>query len=228
MCKNCAKGFALQCYSFIMYCTAQSTFLINGVFSWVSVYIGHTTLYRPNTQLCVISNIRAYDQRRIYASSVLTSVLREIYTRSTPSEGVLQYIYALYVTTCVNHAGRGAGQEIRVRTEALKRMCKQVALPSRARALSWCMDIPGTLVKTAFFTRCCAKRYSGAKCGYFVVTECAVGKGLTVRNQTKKCPFLRGLLCIRAIAVSICTTNVVHCTEVVRLSEGQFWVQPIQ
>ena len=54
------------------------------------------TLYRPNTQLCVISNIRTYDQRRIYASSVLTSVLREIYTRSTSTEGLT----ALFSTRC--------------------------------------------------------------------------------------------------------------------------------
>ena len=55
------------------------------------------TLYRPNTQLCVISNIRTYDQRHIYASSVLTtSVLREIYTRSTSTEGLT----ALFSTRC--------------------------------------------------------------------------------------------------------------------------------
>ena len=43
-------------------------------------------------------------------------------------------------------------------------------------------------VKTAPFTRCCAKRYSGAKRGYSAVTECAelracaVGKGLKTCN----------------------------------------------
>ena len=87
-------------------------------------------------------------------------------------------------------------QEIRARTETLKRMRKQVVLPSKGfcllEPLSWWMDILGTFsilskpifsVKTAPFTRCCAKRYSGAKRGYSAVTECAelracaVGKG---------------------------------------------------
>ena len=36
------------------------------------------TVYRPKTHICVIYNVRAGHQRRIYASSTLTSALQEI------------------------------------------------------------------------------------------------------------------------------------------------------
>ena len=76
--------------SFLSRSLSSSSPLINTIFNESSYCIYSFTgynaffrhkhirvsLYRPNTQLCVISNMRAYDQRRIYASSSLTFALR--------------------------------------------------------------------------------------------------------------------------------------------------------